>query len=65
MEGISFTKHIRQLIEAEGVTNLAKRLNVTRQTIYNWRDGSNTPSTKQLEEMGAVVTFPSNIGPKP
>lgn len=58
MEGISFVEYITALIEKEGVSRLAERLGVSRQTIYNWRDGANTPSTKQLEELGGVVSFP-------
>jgi DNA-binding transcriptional regulator YiaG len=62
MEGISFVEHIEALIDKEGVTALANRLNVTRQTIYNWRKGEIKPSLAEVERLGGFAVFPAKEG---
>lgn len=55
---MDFQTRITQLIKDEGVPDLAKRLGVSRQTVYHWKNGAVQPHLKHLQQVGGVVTFP-------
>lgn len=55
---MDFQTRITQLIKAEGVPDLARRLGVSRQTVYHWKNGAVQPNLKNLQQVGGVVTFP-------
>jgi hypothetical protein len=43
-----FSKHIRELLDTLGPGKIATSLSVTRQMVYNYRDGKNVPSPEVI-----------------
>ena len=45
-----------QLIKKISVTSICKQMNVSRQTYYNWLDGSHLPNAKTVYSLAACFS---------
>ena len=52
-------EEIRSLRKSKGISivSLAKELNVSRQTIYLWENGTSTPTADKWEELKQILEW--------